>query len=177
MMDYKEDIENNQIMLFVVKHDKYQEFVRSFTKNYLGKNISSYVALSRPYQSLVESFKKQKVNTDNIFFIDTSTKMTGKEDPQADNCLFIESPSALTNLSIAINKVVEASEPKFVFFDSLSTLLIYNPEQMIIKFTKDLINKLRAKSSKFILICLDGNDEANIIEKLSMFVDKLEKVE
>ncbi|MGM5482011.1 MAG: hypothetical protein ACQESF_00975 [Nanobdellota archaeon] len=176
-MKLAEDIENNQILLCVVNHEKYQDFVRDFTKNYLNQDVSSYISLSRPYQSLVMNFQKMDVDTDSIFFIDTSTKMTGKTDVQADNCLFIESPSALTNLSIAIGKVVEASEPHYIFFDSLSALLIYNPEQMIIKFTKDLINKIRAKNSKMVLVCLNGEDEANIIEKISMFVDKMEKIE
>ena len=171
------DLENNHIVLCVVNHEKYQDFVSQFTKNYLNNNISSYVSLSRPYQSLVSNFEKMKIDTDSIFFIDTSTKMTGKTDVQAENCLFIDSPSALTNLSIAISKVVEASEPKYVFFDSLSALLVYNPEQMTVKFTKDLINKLRASKSKMVLVCLNGKDEAGVIEKISMFVDKVEKVE
>ncbi len=175
-MKYEIDFADNQILLCVVDHEKYQEFVADFTKNYLDSDISSYISLSRPYQSLVSNFKKMKVDTDSIFFIDTSTKMTGKTDIQADNCLFIESPSALTNLSIAVGKVVEASEPQYIFFDSLSALLIYNPEQMIIKFTKDLINKIRAKNSKMVLVCLNGKDEANIIEKISMFVDKTQKI-
>jgi hypothetical protein len=102
--------------------------------------------------------------------------MASNSKVQADNCLFIESPSALTNLSIAMNKVVEASSPKYIFFDSLSTLLIYNPEKAIIKFAKDVITKVRSTKTKIVLVCLDGKDEANIIEKISMFVDKTEKL-
>lgn len=168
-------IKENDAILFVVKPEIYQDFIQQLTKDCLNKDISCYITLGRPFQSLSKSFEKNNLDLESIFFIDTSTKMMGNP-PQVDNCLFIDSPSALTNLSIAVKKVVEASEPKYVLLDSLSTLLIYNPEQMIIKFTKDLINKMRVSNSKLILISLDGSDEANIIEKISMFVDKTQKI-
>jgi hypothetical protein len=172
------NIDNDiQAMLFIVKPDKYQDFVKEFSKNNFKKNVSCYVTLTRPFKSLVGFLEKIKIDTDSIFFIDTSTKMTGSKDLNADNCLFIESPSALTSLSISVNKVTDASEPKYILFDSLSSLLIYNPEQMIIKFSKDLINKIRISKSKIIFICLDGKDEANMIEKISMFVDKINRIE
>jgi hypothetical protein len=171
-----EGIDDNQAVLFVIKPENYQEFVKDFSKSYLNEGISCYTTLSRPYQSLVSFLQKIEIDTDSIFFIDTSTKMASNSTVQADNCLFIESPSALTNLSIAMNKVVEASSPKYIFFDSLSTLLIYNPEKVIIKFAKDVITKVRSTKTKIILVCLDGKDESNIIEKISMFVDKTERL-
>ncbi len=166
-----------QAALFIVKPEKYQDFIKEFSKNNFKKDVSCYVTLTRPFKSLVGFLEKIKIDTDSIFFIDTSTKMTGSKDLNADNCLFIDSPSALTSLSISINKVSEASEPKYILFDSLSSLLIYNPEQMIIKFTKDLVNKIRISKSTLTLICLDGKDEANLIEKISMFVDKTYRIE
>jgi hypothetical protein len=176
-MSENNEIIDNQASLIIVKPEKYQEFVKNFSTTNLNEGVSCYISLSRPYQSLVGFLNKLQIDTNNIFFIDTSTKMTGRDGLDVDNCLFIESPSALTNLSIALNKVVSASNPKYIFFDSLSTLLIYNPEQMIIKFTKDIINNIRLTNSKIVLICLNGKDEANIIEKISMFVDKTERLE
>ncbi|MBN2457537.1 hypothetical protein JXB31_00210 [Candidatus Woesearchaeota archaeon] len=175
-METNKILEENQALLFVISPDNYQTFVKDFAKNYMNKGVSCYITLGRPYQSLVNNLKKMKVDTDSIFFIDTSTRMASMTLSQQDNCLFIESPSALTNLSIAMNKVVETSDPKYILFDSLSTLMIYNPEKVIIKFAKDIINKVRATNTKIVLLCLDGKDEVNIIEKISMFVDKMEHI-
>lgn len=175
-MNLGEAIADNQAVLFVVKPEKYLDFVKEFSKLYLNDGVSCYVSLSRPYQSLVTFLSKMKVDTSSIFFIDTSSKMTNSS-VQVDNCLFIDSPSALTSLSIAMTKVVQASNPNYLFFDSLSALMIYNPEQMIIKFAKDSINKIRSTNSKIVMVCLDGTDEANIIEKISLFVDHMERIE
>lgn len=169
-------MKEKQVILFVVKPEDYMTFVESFTKEYLSNDISCYVSLGRPFQSLQNTMNRMRIPTESIFFIDTSTKSTGAAEVDADNCLFIDSPSSLTRLSIAVTKVVEASAPKTILFDSLSTLLIYNPEQMIVKFTKDLINMVRGTRSKLILIALEGKEEATLLEKTSLFVDSIQRI-
>ena len=169
-------MKEKQVILFVVKPEDYVTFIEAFTKEYLSTDVSCYVSLGRPYQSLQSTMNRMRIVTESIFFIDTSTKSTGAAAVEVDNCLFIDSPSSLTSLSIAVTKVVEASAPKTVFFDSLSTLLIYNPEQMIIKFTRDLINMVRGTNSKLILIALEGKEEETLLEKTSLFVDSIQRI-
>jgi archaellum biogenesis ATPase FlaH len=175
-MDLKKIIDNNQIILFVISPKEYLEFIKNFIRFFITSKLSCYVTLNRPYVSLNKFLESAKIDIDSMFFIDTSTKMSSIASPDADNCIFIESPSALTSLSIAVTEIVNNSNPEYVLFDSLSTLSIYNPENAIIKFTNDLINKTRASESKLILISIGSGEGDKVIEKVSMFTDYVEYI-
>jgi len=131
-----------------------------------------YVTLNKPFKTIQALFKKEGINTDLIIFIDAVTKI--EEDiKKTDNCLFIGSPEKMSDISIAMDQAVKSlpGEDKFVFFDSLSTLLLYNEAATVAKFIHFLTNKIRAWNVKGVIVSLQKEKDRELIDELSQFCD------
>ena len=131
-----------------------------------------YVTLNKPFNILQSTLKKFKVDTRLIIFIDGTREISGSE-KKTDRCLYIGSPEKLSDLSIAMDQAVRAipSKEKFVFFDSLSTLLVYNESEVVARFVHFLASKMRVWKVKGIIISLEKGKNKDLIDKLSQVCD------
>jgi len=171
--DLKKEIANQEMLLFLIPNQKYSERLRDVA----GASAklferTCYVSLNKPYDTLASSFKNDNMDMRKITFIDCVTQ-GGKNAPAGQKVVFVSSPSALTDMSIAINKVIDEDKAQSVIFDSLSTLLVYQEPSMVIKFSHSLISKLRAAKVKGILTCLQDDVKGELVKDLGMFVDKV----
>jgi len=117
---------------------------------------------------------KNNIKSDNIFYIDTLSEMVGAKNCAEDKCLLISSPHSLTEISIALDKAVKSvKEEKFVFLDSVSTLLIYNHMHTVTKFIHFLSGKIRNWGIEGILISVEKESRSELVNSLSQFVDKV----
>lgn len=165
-----------KIILQIAPSTQYFNKLCGVLKKLVGANKSLiYVTTNKSYTYVENLLKKKNVTIKKIFFIDCISKTIGslpKEEPE--NCLFLDGPQEVTGLSLAINQAVKLlPRDKIVLFDSLSTLLIYNSEQTIGKFSNFIINKLRYKNISVILIALDSDADKRIIKTIGSFVDEV----
>ena len=65
---------------------------------------------------------------------------------------------------------------KFVFLDSVSTLLIYNNLETTERFVHYMINKIRNMGFFVVLISIDEEKSNKLIPILSQFCDKIIKI-
>ena len=132
-----------------------------------------YVTLNKPFSTMEALFKKNNVNTDMIIFIDAVTRTTGGSTEKTNKCLFIGSPENLSDISLAMDQAVRAipGVKKFLFFDSLSTLLIYNKPATVAKFIHFLSGKMRMWKVKGIIISLEKESDKELLSELSQFCD------
>jgi len=80
----------------------------------------------------------------------------------------------LTGLSIAITKAIENFPgEKMLFLDSLSTMLLYNNEEVIGKFSNFILNKMRLQNISTIMLTLYADADKKIIKTISNFVDEV----
>jgi hypothetical protein len=138
----------------------------------------SYVTINRPYTNVIGILKKQNIDPKKLHFIDCITKTLGGKIPKADNCEFINSPSHLTDLSIALHKYFTSSEDKnrFLHLDSLSTLNIHNEAGSVLKFVHYLTGKMRVFGLKGVILSLREETDKKLIAELSQFCDKMIKL-
>ena len=164
----------NYVVLATVNPKKYQEINLKLIKHLIqDKNIPGiYVTLNKPYETMAELFKKNKINTDMIIFIDAVTKTEGNI-KKTEDCLFIGNPENLSDISIAMDQAVRSihSKEKFLFFDSLNTLLIFNSAIAVARFIHFLAGKMRAWGVKGIIISLRRGVEEELINELTQFCD------
>ena len=159
------------VVLATVKAKDYQktnlEIVRNLTED---MNIPGvYVTLNKPYSAMKDILKKAGIDTRLIIFIDAVTKA---EQKKKNDCLFIGSPENLSDISIAMDQAVRAlPKNKFLFFDSLNTLLVYNEVQTVVKFIHFLASKMRVWKVKGIIISLEKKANKELIDELSQFCD------
>ncbi len=137
------------------------------------KTPGVYVTLNKPYKTLKSLFEREKIDSSLILFIDAVTNTKDKRLEKTKDCLYIGSPENLSDISVAMDEAVRAvpGEKKFVFFDSLSTLLIYNQPGTIAKFIHFLAGKMREWGVKGIIISLEKGANKELIDKLSQFCD------
>jgi len=173
----EKEIKSNDIIVFLIPKNNYGERLKDFAK-VSTKSLGSicYVSLNKPYSTLVPMFQKMGIDTQGIVFIDAAK--TGFGDASGNlRVVSVSSPKALTELDIAIQKVIIKENVKGIVFDSLSTLLVYEEPSNVIKFSHSVISKMRSGGTKGIFMCLKDDVESELIKDLSMFVDKVVEVQ
>lgn len=155
-------------LLVITSVEKLQEKINSTVKSF--RNIPGiYVSLNKTQKSTENILKKAGVNTDKLFFIDCVT-----EEKTKDDVLHI-SPDQLDLLSTAIGSFIkDIKGQKFLVIDALSTLLIYNSENDVAKFAKEVTEYAAQNDVKMIAFSPKTKGE-ELLNKIFNFFDKVEK--
>ncbi len=170
MTNVLNELSENNIILLLVQSNDYNKIILNTIKD-LSEETVCYVTLNKTSEALKEVFEKNKVKTENIIFIDAITKTFSSAPSQKEGCYYISSPSALTELLIAVTKVLNHGF-KYLVFDSITNLLIYQKKAPIAKFISNIINTVRANNTKAVFYTLKIKEQQTIIEETKMFVDK-----
>jgi len=164
------------IIVFLIPNSKYgkklNEIVASSSRNSEGL---CYVSLNKPYDTLMPMFRSIGVDVKKMVFIDCIKYGFGNADGGM-KVVFVSSPKALTEMDIAIKKVLDGEKVSVLVFDSLSTLLVYDEPSTVIKFSHSIISKLRAAGVGGVFLCLSGDVKSELIKDLSMFADRIVEV-
>ena len=144
---------------------------------YLVNNVGIpgvYVTLNKPYKSMKDALQ-DRVDMRMIIFIDVITKPTGGKMIDEDKCLYLDNIHNLSDLGVAIDRALESipGDSKFLLFDSLATLEIYNKVDTVLKFIYFLSGKIRSKSINGIFLSLERSADEDMISQLSMFCDQV----
>ena len=131
-----------------------------------------YVTLNKPFDVMQRVFKQNKIDSRVVIFIDGITKVHegGK---RIKNCLFIGSPEKLSDISVAMDQAVKAlpTKEKFVFFDSINTLEVFNKPGTVARFVYFLASKMRGWKIKGIIISIEKGSNESLINELTQFCD------
>ncbi len=167
-------IKKGEIVVLVIPNTSYMSGIMKVTKQICTSNKTTvYVSLNKLYKPLTSKFESAKIDLNKFLFIDGISKSAGQEAPDAKNCLFVHSAGALTELSLNITKAINTGKFDSLVFDSLSTLLIYNKKEVVIKFVQSLVNKLRNKKITTVFAALKGDTEKGLLKEIGMFVDEV----
>lgn len=158
------------ILLITVDAKGYQKTTVDVVKFLIEQNIPGiYVALNKPYEIVQRNLANNGVDTRLIIFIDVASKTEAKK---VGNCLYIGSPEKLSDLSVAMDQAVKAlAGDKFLIFDSLNTLAIFNKPATMARFVHFLTGKIREWKIKGIIITLEKETEPALLDELTQFCD------
>tara|TARA_Y100000310_G_C20659670_1_gene804008 strand:+ start:786 stop:1670 length:885 start_codon:yes stop_codon:yes gene_type:complete len=171
-MDLKKELDDNEIILSIFAKNYYNESIFELLRKLEDKKVC-YVTLNKAAENLEDSFKFHKVKTDKLFFIDAISRGVGKCE-ERDNTIFVSSPAALTELSIAITQSLKLGVFDVVLFDSLSTLNMYQIRgKATQRFTSSVINKIKSSKKKGVFTCLEDDTESELIKSSFLYVDKV----
>lgn len=162
--------------LLLIPSQDYNQIISEIPRHLSNKKIC-YITLNKTYNALKEKFNQHPdINTENIVIIDAITKSIGKVENKED-CYFITSPQALTELSIVISEFLNY-EIDYVILDSLTTLLIYQKaEEPVIKFLSNIVHKIKTSGAKGIFYVINIKDHKLLIEESSMIMDNILNLE
>jgi hypothetical protein len=163
--------------LYLSQPEHYFSSVVQIFKDLLRDKSVIYVTTNKPYPHLVNLLKQDQVDTNRIFFIDCITKQILSVADEPDNCIYINSPHEITAIGIAVSRAVEhLAGEKYLFLDSLSTLLLYNDEKIIGQFSNFMINKMLVSDVSSIIMVLSSDVDKEVIKQIMSFVDEVKKI-
>jgi|TARA_B100002003_G_C14112553_1_gene535119 hypothetical protein len=161
------------VVLVVVDGKKYQQTNIDLIKYLVSeKKIPGvYVTLNKPYDVIQRTFENNNIDSRMIIFIDAITHSSGQT-KKIKNCLYIGSPEKLSDISVAMDQAVKAlPKEKFVFFDSINTLTIFNKPVTVARFVHFLAGKMREWKIKGIIISLEKGIDDVLINELTTLTD------
>ena len=166
------DLFNTQSTLILIPSNKYNEIIATVPQLISGSKIC-YITLNKTYNAIMDLFENEPaIDIDNFIFIDGITKSIGKVENR-ENCYFVSSPQALTELSIVISEFLQY-QFDYVIIDSLTTLLIYQKsEQPVVKFLSNIVHKIKENGCRGIFYALNVEEHNLLIQESSMITDKL----
>lgn len=178
-MDYLEEIREDEFVVVVTDENKYSKVLYEILKKIEKTSWKiCYVCLNKTYEDVKEYMKKNKINVDNIIFVDTLSSHYQMR-KSTSNCVFVSSPSALDEIQENILKLVERG-CKLVLFDTISTLLIYKQPENVVRFTNNLMTmiKKRTKGIIYIYVIIKinhilKNENRELVSDLAMFAEKV----
>jgi CBS domain-containing protein len=174
-IDLRREMEKNHVLTFLMPNSLYPADSMSIIKavtEIAPKNV--FVTLNKPYFSIMENLKAKAINTEGFFFIDASSQEGGEQEAgkeKGENFERVQSPSDLTDIMLAIGKHVGKGEYYSLIFDSLSTLLVYHSEEVVIRFAHSLVNKLRKYKVKGVFLCTKEDMNTSLMKNLNMLAD------
>jgi hypothetical protein len=147
------------------------KIVKSLQKDH---DAGVIITVNQPYPVLEKILEKNGVKTDSLYFIDCISKTAGGGSEKSKKCLYVNSPSDLTELSIAIMQALESfgDKKKFVFIDSLATFLMYNSAGTLSKFSHFLITKISLMDVSGIFMSVEEEMDEKLINELKSFCEK-----
>ena len=165
---------NGYVAIAIVDAEKYEKTNLNIIKELVNEGTPGvYVTLNKPYANIKNLLEKEKIDLNKVIFIDAVTNTVGGRIEKTNDCLFIGSPKNLSDISIAMDQAIMAipKKDKFLFFDSLSILLLYNDASVVAKFIHFLSGKMRVWEVKGIIISLRKAKDNDLIQELKAFCD------
>jgi len=171
MKQLLQQLSKNQNIVLVIKSKNY-----AITFIDLNKETSKkfkricLIAVSKPYNTLMNQFKNEGIDSNKYYFIDCSSK---KEVKESKNCTYISSPQNLTQLAIVLSKTIKNKNIDLVIFDSISTLLLHNDELIVTKFLNNIMANMRAEGNTKAIYTLLQEDLKGPLKTVFLFADKV----
>jgi hypothetical protein len=134
------------------------------------------VSANRPYTNLMDIYRKNDIDVSKMFVLDCISKNQNVE-INANNVIFLDNVSSLTDISLSINERLNGSnEKKFIFFDSITTMLMHNKPYIFARFVHNVLTKMRLKGVGGILISLQDTGNKEIRAEIAQLCDKVLKI-
>ena len=171
---FKKEVKSlkDYILLITVDVKNYQKAAIDIVKSLVNEqNIPGvYVTLNKPYEIMQRTFANNNIDTRLVILIDATARTESKK---VENCLYIGSPEKLSDMSVAMDQAIKAlpTTEKFLIFDSLNTLAIFNKQTTIARFIHFLTGKMREWKIKGIIITLEKETEPALLDELTQFSD------
>jgi KaiC/GvpD/RAD55 family RecA-like ATPase len=115
------------------------------------------------------------LNKDNIRFIDCYSTTLGRGKAQGtEKITVVDGPSALNDLSLALNEAIRASAGKRIriVFDTLSTFVLYNSKDSIRKFLGVVEGRLKNAGASSLYLVDEGVHEKQLLGLIEQGVDR-----
>ncbi|MBS3128549.1 hypothetical protein J4410_05360 [Candidatus Woesearchaeota archaeon] len=166
-------MEKDQVCILLFEARNYNLAMIDVVKQLQNKKIC-YVSLNKTYGVLMRDFKKNGIESENIFVVDTKTgEIEPSEKSKSSSVCYVSSPAALTELSIVISYILKQDHFDYLIFDSLSTLWLYDKETYngVAKFIIYMMNKIKSSNIRALFTVIKSENHSFLVEEASSCAD------
>ena len=166
----------SSLCLLLAQPDKVFDMNLAVVKKILQSQcVPLVITVNKPYKILVKMYAKEGIGQDSYYVVDTVTKYSGGECVPGPRVRYVNMPSNLTDLGIAVTELLKQmpAGKKCIMFDSVSMLLIHSPSVTTSKFLHFLVNRLSMDDISGIFLCVEKGLDPVIVAQMSAFVDHI----
>jgi len=149
-------------------------FIHSLVFSYLGQGKPViFITTDHSTEDIKKEWLDKKLfygryeQTGNLKFIDCYSMNAGKPQKESTQTIYIPSPLALNELSVALAEteaeLFKKSSEHLVVFDSLSTMLLYSNPRTIARFTQVITGKIRQANGRVCYVVEEGMHEKQVM--------------
>lgn len=140
------------------------------------KEDGIYLTISKPYEEIDKFFKKNKIDTKKITYVDPISNLINSGLKDNKYCTYVPHPTNITEMNLALIKHLEKEKNKFLVVDSLILLTTYNSEERIARFLHHLSNANSKFNTNIVMLDVKGRENEKLTAVLSQFCDKVIQV-
>lgn len=133
------------------------------------------VSASRPSQNLLDLYKKNKIDVSKMTVICPCCQKNENGAPH-EKCkvIHVRSCSALTDISLALSRCMESVKGgKFIFIDSIDTMLIHNAPTTLARFIHLILTKMRANHVSGVLLSSKLEISTEVRAEIAQLCDRI----
>ncbi len=162
----------DNIILLEVENSEYLETLESLLFYLVNakKMPCVYLTVNRPYSVLRKAFEARKIDLSIMIFVEAVPGSKSSDFvPSNSNCLSLDGPNCLTDISLAITEAIKSipHKEKFVIIDSLDAFLRYETGFTISRFMHFLLGKIRESKAKCIVLTNGKKESKEVAMDLS----------
>jgi len=134
-----------------------------------------YITATIPSRVITAQLQSEGLSTDNVRFIDCISFMVGSaSDKESDQVIYVESPNMLENIMLKIDIWAKRLKGKnlMLLLDSVNTLSMHNDERLLSEFLHYVINNLRSRGVKTVILSVEGQTPEDIETILRLVCDE-----
>jgi hypothetical protein len=179
MPDELKDLTEYPTVLVMSEAEKMLTNTAKVIKTLLKKcDAGVFITVNQPYTVIEKMLGKNGVDVKKLYFVDCISETAGGKPKQSKHCLYVTSPSNLTEIGIGLMQILKAlgDKKKFVFIDSLGTFLTYNSAGTMSKFSHFIITKISLEEVSGVLMAVDNEMDQKLIDDLKVFCQKTIKL-
>ncbi|MDO8511115.1 MAG: hypothetical protein Q7S55_03030 [Nanoarchaeota archaeon] len=162
-----QQLKTKKLLLLSLNTPGYHQAHPFILKYLTEKSKGIYISFNKQYFEIQSIIEKTGIDKDKVYCIDAISK---KDKNLPKGCYCLNSPESLTELSIVLTNLLKEGY-EFIFFDSLSSLLIYNDLETVERFVHYLTGKMKYLQVKGVFIILNDTKSRDLIQVISPFFD------
>ncbi len=169
---FLESAPTSPVVLIVLNPQNHNSVVSELLKVWKDFPIT-YFTLNQSAEDVIARLKQEPLPVEKVQFVDAVSLASGRKPAKLKNVSYLDSPSDLLEISAALLKAVGKGKQRYVVFDSVSTLLLYNKPESVEKFVHSLVNKLKSNRIGAAFVMVQSQEQRRTIENVSQFVDRV----
>ncbi len=140
-----------------------------------GADENAYIICgSSSPANIIKKASNMGIDLSRVHFIDCYSTTLGRGTPEStENITIVAGPSALNDISLALNEAIRQSAGKRVrmVFDTLSTFVLYNSKDSIRKFLSVIEGRLRNAAATTLYLVDEGVHDKQLLSLLEHGMD------